>query len=976
VEPGKWGKSAEPEIMTDRLAVVFRGVPKGQKLRLMAAPVEMWQAVPEPLLPSWSVPVDGLTLSVPRTRDSWRLRVAGNNYGSTWIDVSPSQTRTVVLIEKAKRVEIEVEDSLGRPADHVTARIFSPRGSMTASASIQALLVGHGNQVIINGAPLGRQMVLVVLGSQAAPEIVKGTPVTLPPRVELQPGATLKGIVLNSDSGEPVDGADVAVDFWVSPDLPWPMATRAVTDDHGNWEQVGIPFGKVMLTVRAPGYVRWSQEVDLGRGGPQILDPVMLLSAIELGVIVHDDVDQPVTGAQVTVRGSTGVSTDSEGRAVLRDIPRAGGFSVSVAAAGHLPKDVDVGDLTPHQLSIQLMRAFVLSGRLFAPDGLPIVGGKARIETPTSFSFVDLDDQGRFSIDLPPYTPYRVVLRSPSTNEVGFEIPAGNPGEHRDLGNIVAPRGVVVAGRVISDVDGEPVAGARVWTLRPSPRGPLISWMHGDILQTNTDSDGRFTVSGLSRLPFVIRIDAPAYARSHVLVEIKDESDVVNVGEVTVERGAEVRVEVTGDTDGVLTAKLDLRGEGLPFDTVSSQIRGGAGVLSRIPSGQFNLSVVRGPKVLCDEPVMIHRDDSTVTVVCEARDTVVSGRVFEGDDLADGGTLVWMSTEKSVGSFPDGIMNFETSSGLSQQALASSRPADVPVMVTRDGSFESREISPGQWRVGWYPPGRSAGRPIDVTVPSSSTFSVDLDFPALTVSGRVVDEDDRPIADIRVYEMNSGALDFSDPAGAFSMSGIPPGPVRLQARSEDRESDVYPLVVDPDNGISDLLLVLHDVDRHELLATVLGRDGTGQPGSIVFLQTDNGGNRLATAGSSGIATFELRLPLPGRFRAAAFANGSWILGEWAVFDPDDASALLVDEGAGALVVTADGVAGPVAVKSQDGWDVSWLMTRVGVRPMIAVGHPLRLVGLPAGTYTIVVNEIQNHARVQSDRETSIDLTSD
>jgi len=61
--------------------------PFPESTSLIAAPPEMWQEVPEPLLPTWPLDEEGQA-RLPAGAATWRMRVTSARTGTWWTDVT------------------------------------------------------------------------------------------------------------------------------------------------------------------------------------------------------------------------------------------------------------------------------------------------------------------------------------------------------------------------------------------------------------------------------------------------------------------------------------------------------------------------------------------------------------------------------------------------------------------------------------------------------------------------------------------------------------------------------------------------------------------------------------------------------------------------------------------------------------------------------------------------------------------------
>jgi len=71
-------------------------------------------------------------------------------------------------------------------------------------------------------------------------------------QVQLEPGRTIRGIVLDPD-GEPVSGAALLVARSVR--LPWKRLVKLRTDEQGRFEWLSAPDRAVLFTVYRRGFV-------------------------------------------------------------------------------------------------------------------------------------------------------------------------------------------------------------------------------------------------------------------------------------------------------------------------------------------------------------------------------------------------------------------------------------------------------------------------------------------------------------------------------------------------------------------------------------------------------------------------------------------------------------------------------------------------------------------------------------------------
>ncbi len=973
VLPDGWPGSQRSPAAVDSLILELHELPRdAEGVSVIAGPTEMWQSVFEDLMPRWRIE-PGQTASIPRSsKEPWRLRVVSAEVASEWVDVAPAKSGVVVRVRPSKTLELTAVAADGSPVERVVARAFSA-GAFRVGNRRQpvALFFGDRGRVVVRSIPVEEPVRLLVQSAELAPQMVEGVWDEIPSQLQLVPGAWVTGTVVDGDSGEPVEGAVISVDFWAQPTLAWAMSSRVVADAAGVWDASGLPAGEVVVEVRAAGYGAMSRRLVLQEGERVNLGALALHPAAELTVKVRDDLGRAVRGAVVRVGNEPAFATDDTGTVLLTGVPLTGA-EVQVSAKSHLPSAASAHAPLPKVLQVQLVRAYRVSAQLVEADGRPVSGGRARIETGTSTAFKELDQEGRLTADLLPDAEYHLVLEGPTTPSVRLEIPPGAPGEMRDLGVIAAPPGHVVAGTVICGETGEPVAAARVWTLRPSPRGPVVAWMQKDLIETAADGEGYFALGGLPRGLVTLRVEAPGHARAHVEVDLGEGDEGLNdLGPVRLSRGWELEVEVSSRDPEGMVAKLDLRGEGLPADLLQAPMRGGLAAFPRVEPGTYDLVVQRGQKQICSRSVTV--GDSDESVRCDGADVHVLGSVVVGDKGRGAGTTVWRSRESSNDGLPGGIMTVTAPSGLRQQSSFSTTRMDIVVPVTHDGRFDTFDVSSGAWRVAWYPESGASGGAVDVEVPEVEEFETALRFSAIEIAGSVVDEDRRPYPEARVRELVSGNMAIADANGEFRLSGLAPGTSRLQASHGSATSEVLAIEVEENRRVDRPTLVIREDSESTLRVEVLDERGRPAPSAFVFLHTGTGADQIALSSSLGVVEFHLPDPVPRQVRAAAFANGSWILGGLHDTDRRDRTLRLTGQPAGSVVVVSTAASGSPTVVSTDGWDLSWLLTRLGMRPLVGPDRDLRLSGVPEGTYTVALRDAREVASVRSGREVVVKL---
>lgn len=927
------------------------------KLAWIAAPVPMWADVPEDLLPRWPVPATG-RLSIPvLPAEPWRVRLSAPGMGSWWVDLPAGRQSVAVTPVAAPGIDLTVVGPDGRPAAELRGTVLAPLIPGRRAAT-WVTLRGDKGRVALPGLPDHEEVTLILTASGATPAVVRGRPSDLRRELRLTAGCLVRGRLLGRRRA-PVAGVEVTIEGWAAQRMLVNRHTRSAPD--GTWRLDSLPPGRMVVSTRTPGYAQTTETVELAPGSNDLGDRV-LVAGRQLGILVVDDEDMPLAGADVLVVPGGKATSDRQGKAILSGVPEPP-LEVTAHAAHHLDAKVRIGSALEEWQRVELRRSLVLQGRLVNEAGTPLTTGIARIVQGSCSVDQSLGGDGRFEADATPGKPSELALRSPGFRELRLQVPAGAPGEVRDLGDLTMPSGRTVTGRVIALSGGDAIAGARVWLPRPGPDGPVLAWVTHDLLEASTNADGQFRLSGLEPGSAVLRVEADGFARAHVVVPSAGGEDKgeVSVGDVGLTAGGSVRLLTSAsqgvngatDSDGASApvARIDLRGGWLEPDMLTAPVVNGEANFDHIPAGKVTASVMAARKLICEHEVEVPEGGS-VDVDCRKRTLVVSGVVLVGGRPAGPGTLVW---EPPALAAPGRIDNTVSPGGLRQQQAAGVGRPQVDVEVNADGTFVTEDLAPGHWQVLWNPQSGSLSGSQAVDLPESERFETTLSFPGIALMGVVMDERGEPVAAARVQEMVSGALAIAGADGAFTLAGVKPGKVALRARMGELSSVLTELVLAADRQPDPVRLVVKKQPPPGILIQILSAEGAPVPGAVVFLDDPGGGQRLLTTDAQGSASASLEPPLPERVRAAAFTPGGWTLGGWVSLETArEGIALQVGE-VGSLAVTSE-LRGELQIVSQDGWNLSSLLRQLGASLAVQPRAPLRVDGLPAGAYGLSLSD--------------------
>ncbi|MFL6201870.1 MAG: carboxypeptidase regulatory-like domain-containing protein [Thermoanaerobaculia bacterium] len=950
-------------------------VPGAQALagaRVIAGPLQMWEEVPEGLMPSWPVPRDGRLALPLEPGQPWRLRLAGKGKGTWWIDLPRGQTSLTLAPVPAPDVDLLVTGQDGQPLEGSWMRVLEGAQGRRGGPGAWAFHRAEQGRISAPGLPDAEEVVAILRAPEYAPAILRGRPSDFPRLVKLRSGAALTGRFTDED-GQPVAGAKVHFESWVTPDVAGLTRTAVETAGDGTWKVAGLPVGATALLAQARGFAPYRSRLDLKEGRTD-LGTARLRRGKPLRLAVVDDLGAPVAGALVGGGMGSSAYTDRKGLAVLPEVDPEAALDLSVRASRYLPWQSRIEPPLPSSQRIEMTRAFTVTGRLLGPEGSPVDEGLAVLRRGSLSSSMSLQPGGGFELDLPPGVGAELTLSSPATRELRVTLEAGLPGEVRDLGALRAPPGVEIVGRITSADNGGPVAGARVWLPRPSESGSLMAWADRDLLQATSAADGSFRLTGAPNSPLQLRIDAAGFARAYQAIPPAETGGaLLDVGEVPLVRGATLRVLFTGEPDEGAVARADLRGDWLEMDMLSAPVSEGAAVFRNVPPGQLRVTVQRGQTLLCERDVTVPPAEEEVEAECSDSAVRVRGTVVVGGRPAGPGTLVWMAPAPQS---PGRITDVISPGGLRQQQVLGQGRPQVEVAVAQDGSFFTDELTPGGWQVSWVPVSGSLGEPRSVEVPAlpaGSEYEAILTFPGGALAGIVLDPENRPAEGARVRDLGTGAVAFTGADGSFVLTGAAPGKHSIQAERDELASPVADTEVVPDRPGDLLRLVLGERQDPEIRVLVLDAEGVPVAGAFVFLEEEGKGQRLLTAGLDGRVAARIEHPLPVRVRFAALANGTWSLGEWKGWSEVQETMTLLARPGGAVRVESASRTGSPRILSSQGWDVSWLLTRLGVPPTLAPGVPIELHGLPEGDYTVSLVGTTSPAKVRAGRQVVVVL---
>jgi hypothetical protein len=946
------------------LEVRLRGWSRPEQLaslRVIAAPVEMWASVPEPLLPSFAVAKDGrVTINV---RDPVRIRVVGEGFGTMWEPV----TRTMRSIDiQLRRPAADASPTFrlsdGSPAARLFAMVMT-RGKSGPRLTIQAQFTsGEKGSLRIPSLPESEVISLFVRTDQSAPQVISGTAAELSRVIALAASARIRGKFVD-DKNRPLAGVNVEAEGWVSPDAPAATRGDAVSDEAGQWAVQGLPRADVIVRASAAQRSAYRKRLSLQEGDVD-LGTLPLPKSTPVVLTVSDAARRPLSDVSVESDSGFKGRTNRDGAVTLTGLFAAEENSVTVTASGFVKQTIHLAPPLPKSRQVVMEGAFSVRGRVVTDNGEPLTDATAVVTVGPRYRNEAVNADGTFAFEVAADEDFGLTFESPAAASVTRQEPKGRAGEIRDVGTIRLPSGRSVHGR-ITDSASAPVNGARIWALRPTAGGAVNAWAAGRIVQASSDADGVFDLRGLTPGPALLRIDAPDFARAFRDVLVED--NPVDLGVIELARGYTVAVK-TGRADAAV-ARLDLRSNSLDADMLTAPVVTGEAHLRHVPSGRYKVSVMNGNAVVCEQHVEVN--DADVSVEC-AGPMTVSGRVLLGGAPASGGTLTWVQPSPT-----DGLIQTTFSPlGAMQQRVYGLGGGIVSVPVQPDGTFETNQLRPGDWRVGWRSSDSTGTPDRAFTIPDAPEAQIVVEFSGGVIHGRVLDESNGAAPGARVREIQGPLYGMAAADGSFTMTAVQPGVHRLQASLAGKTSSVAQVRVEEGKQAPDVVLRIGDAAQNLLSVRVTGIDGEPKPNAFVFVELTGGILKTITADANGVATASVAEGLPEITRLVAFAGGSWAFGEFR-HGADDAGPYQADirfTKTGSLRVRSATVSGtPVLLAPRVPGDFAWMLARIGTFVSVAPQSPLVISGLPAGTYAVRVGSQQMAASVTAGSTATIDL---
>jgi hypothetical protein len=268
------------------------------------------------------------------------------------------------------------------------------------------------------------------------------------------------GTVSDPETKDPIQGAIITV---VSEEDTF----ETHTEGDGSYTLSILPPATYELAVLAKGYEAGGVTVDLGEGEKVEQDfALTTLSGHITGYILDADTEEPIEGAEVTVKSTKyAATTNKKGYYLIKDIPK-GTYDVAASAEGYrsLAQKVEVvaDETTPVTLSLAPLVPGEIGGRVTdAETGDSIKGATITAVSDEDTFKTTTGTDGNYTLDDLPSATYDVTVSADGYEEEGTTVKLGTE-EGIEQNFALTPLRGSIEGYVLDADTEEPIEDAEV----------------------------------------------------------------------------------------------------------------------------------------------------------------------------------------------------------------------------------------------------------------------------------------------------------------------------------------------------------------------------------------------------------------------------------------------------------------------------------------------------------------------------------
>ncbi|HEY2900321.1 MAG TPA: carboxypeptidase-like regulatory domain-containing protein [Polyangia bacterium] len=469
------------------------------------------------------------------------------------------------------------------------------------------------------------------LASKSTPEIIlsRAGPPPPPSRLQLEPGSTLNGRVIDDD-GTPLPGSDVRIA--IAADATGVMDVARV-DGSGNWTCSALPAGEYRLTARHAGYlprriIQATLPPATGAHAPKPITLELVRGAAVAGRVVDQHgrgvaaavvrclapgpidlavISEPLplaaeaaavpTSGERLVATARSALTDAGGHFVLSDL-LPGKIRLDASATGRVPVRSDEIALGPGQrrdvADLVLADGLAVAGRVLDEFHSPLEGARVAV---AAGPFALTDGAGQFSLSLPPGR-YTLTVSAPGMRNQQLAVAATDGGAPAPLEVSLVRADAALEG-LVQDSGGRPIGRALVVAWPAAPAAPASDAGAGavaidpripdgaSILATTVaDVGGHFRLAQLPAVPLVLEVRQSAYPSTKTAATPGTFASVV----VPIPGAVAGEVHDVRSGAAVIRFRLEARGPGGRSATGSVR-KGGAFSLVALFPGRWTITV-------------------------------------------------------------------------------------------------------------------------------------------------------------------------------------------------------------------------------------------------------------------------------------------------------------------------------------------------------------------------------------------------
>jgi hypothetical protein len=931
-------------IVKDARRHLARGV------RVVWATKQMNSEIPEELLPFSETDERGMAIiAAPRGAAAF-VRVAGTGLASNWTELRREGT-TVIVASAAAETAIAAVGENGHGARRVRALFVPADAPPAAKGMCIAVTADEGNVRAL--LPRGGLYRGVFWSESCAPAERTATAAMFGRSIVLPDGAALHGTVVDV-AARPVASANVEVAFLLPGGQGWKR--RSVTAPDGTFQLHGVGSGVTVLSVVKSSFASLRRDLTLLTGARD-LGRLELPPARSLRLRVVDAAaGTAVPHARVRSTNGQVAETAGDGFAVLQGLGTGDEIPLTVQASDYLEASARVPLLSKAPPVVRLERGASISARVVSREtGAPLGPGNVMIALAGSRTTRDFDSSGDLHLGALRDGTLDLEIRVPGYESYSLAPRQLGPGESVNLGKVMLDRGVAISGTVIDALTREPVASASIRIPRPTLSGARLSYVMNDWMQTTTSETGRFRLTGLRSGEYRLLVNAGG--RAPLLTERLHVGDGdADAGELEISNAHDVRIQCTPARRCGSRAELLLGDANDDWASLEGSLNEGRGEIHGAPDGVHTLRLSREGATVAEREIEISRDQPAAVITIQLQEIAVRGDVVRQGRPVRGGSVQFVGRAAS-GGVPI-VVEQRIGSTPVQTRTFGAVPATALVPVDTNGTFTTTELAPGEYRVSYS--GELGESPEQVVfIPEAATYDLHLQLAATALSGTIVDEQGKVPEWVRVEVRGPSGVISTDAGsdGRFHIDSPPAGHVAVRAYNDSAEAS-REVVID-EGRAQEADLVLHPRPQARLRVQVAAAEGSPFPNASVFVLCD-GALKSATTDFTGMA--EISLPASSATcSTAAFAPAAG----WAFAEPlsimsgaaDVPVAVVRFSSTAASIVVESGVTAAVSVLAPTGFPLDRLFALVGWPSGVAPGRPLRLHGMPPGTYAVVVRSV-------------------